>query len=464
MPFVIDSFYLSAATLGAPYIVAKLFISERFRSGLMQKLGWLPERRGSAPCFWVHAASVGEMLASRPLVKALEETFPDWEIILSTNTNTGLSVARKDFGDKLSFYFPFDLSWLDRKALTLLRPACILLIELEIWPNFLVAAHERRIPVIVVNGRISARSVRAFKAIMRLSGAFREALNARENFYCARSQADASRFLELGIAEERVLVTGNVKYDSLPIEVPLERKERLRQIFKLRPEDLVLVGGSTHPGEEEILLRVFKTLKTELPALRLILVPRHIERAPEIEEKVLALGLPCVRRSRLVVSEANLLEGQALNLIGSGQVIPPERKLPVGATRRVAPTIEGIIIVDTVGELQHIYSLAHCVFVGKSLKGIGGQNVMEPAGLARPILFGPHMENFSEEANLLLESGGARKVGDEGELLKAVRDVLTHSQPAEAMGHRAREVVLKNRGATRRSLEVLERLLKGDKN
>ncbi|HHT9154215.1 MAG TPA: 3-deoxy-D-manno-octulosonic acid transferase, partial [Candidatus Tripitaka sp. YC43] len=309
MPFVIDSFYLSAATLGAPYIVAKLFVSERFRSGLMQKLGWLPERRGSAPCFWVHAASVGEMLASRPLVKALEETFPDWEIILSTNTNTGLSVARKDFGDKLSFYFPFDLSWLDRKALTLLRPACILLIELEIWPNFLVAAHERRIPVIVVNGRISARSVRAFKAIMRLSGSFREALNARENFYCARSQADASRFLELGIAEERVLVTGNVKYDSLPIEVPLERKERLRQIFKLRSEDLVLVGGSTHPGEEEILLRVFKTLKTELPALRLILVPRHIERAPEIEEEVLALGLPCVRRSRLAVSEANLLEG-----------------------------------------------------------------------------------------------------------------------------------------------------------
>ena len=441
MPFVIDSFYLSAATLGAPYIVAKLFVSERFRSGLMQKLGWLPERRGSAPCFWVHAASVGEMLASRPLVKALEETFPDWEIILSTNTNTGLSVARKDFGDKLSFYFPFDLSWLDRKALTLLRPACILLIELEIWPNFLVAAHERRIPVIVVNGRISARSVRAFKTIMRLSGAFREALNARENFYCARSQADASRFLELGIAEERVLVTGNVKYDSLPIEVPLERKERLRQIFKLRPEDLVLVGGSTHPGEEEILLRVFKTLKTELPALRLILVPRHVERAPEIEEKVLALGLPCVRRSRLAVSEANLLEGQ---------VIPPER--------------EGIIVVDTVGELQHIYSLAHCVFVGKSLKGIGGQNVMEPAGLARPILFGPHMENFSEEANLLLESGGARKVGDEGELLEAVRDVLTHSQPAEAMGQRAREVVLKNRGATLRSLEVLERLLKGDKN
>ena len=441
MPFVIDSFYLSAATLGAPYIVAKLFVSERFRSGLMQKLGWLPERRGSAPCFWVHAASVGEMLASRPLVKALDETFPDWEVILSTNTNTGLSVARKDFGDKLSFYFPFDLSWLDRKALTLLRPACILLIELEIWPNFLVAAHERRIPVIVVNGRISARSVRAFKTIMRLSGAFREALNARENFYCARSQADASRFLELGIAEERVLVTGNVKYDSLPIEVPLERKERLRQIFKLRPEDLVLVGGSTHPGEEEILLRVFKTLKTELPALRLILVPRHIERAPEIEEKVLALGLPCVRRSRLAVSEANLLEGQ---------VIPPER--------------EGIIVVDTVGELQHIYSLAHCVFVGKSLKGIGGQNVMEPAGLARPILFGPHMENFSEEANLLLESGGARKVGDEGELLEAVRDVLTHSQPAEAMGQRAREVVLKNRGATLRSLEVLERLLKGDKN
>ncbi|MFN3467167.1 MAG: 3-deoxy-D-manno-octulosonic acid transferase [Candidatus Brocadiales bacterium] len=413
--------------------MAKFFVSERFRSGLTQKLGWLPERRGSAPCFWIHAASVGEMLTSRALVKALEKTFPDWEIILSTNTDTGLSVARKNFGDKLSFYFPFDLSWLDRKAFTLLRPACILLIELEIWPNFLAVAHERRIPVVVVNGRISARSVRAFKAIMHLSGSFRKALNAEENFYCARSQADASRFLELGIAEERVLVTGNIKYDSLPVEVPSEVKERLRQTFRIGPGDLVLVGGSTHPGEEEILLRVFKTLKTELSALRLILIPRHIERVPEVEEKVLSLGLSYARKTKL-----------------------DEQAIPSGG--------EGVIIVDTVGELQHIYSLAHCVFVGKSLRGIGGQNVMEPAGLARPVLFGPHMENFSEEADLLLESGGAKRVNDEGELLRAVRNVLTHRQLAWTMGQRAREVVLRNRGATLRSLGVLERLLKGDKN
>lgn len=433
MPVVIDSFYLSAATLGAPFIAAKLLVNERFRSGLGQKLGRLPERKGQSPCFWIHAASVGEMLTSRPLVKALEETFPSWEIILSTNTNTGLSIARKNFGDKLSFYFPFDLSWLGRKALTLLRPTCILLIELEIWPNFLVAAHEKRIPVVVVNGRISARSVRAFKTIMHISRSFSEALNAEENFYCARSQVDASRFLELGIAAERVLVTGNMKYDSLPTKVPIEEKERLRQIFKIREEDLVLVGGSTHPGEEEILLRVFKTLKTELPNLRLILVPRHIERVSEIEEKVSAQGLPYIRRSKM-----------------EGQVLPSGQ--------------EGVIIVDTVGELQHIYSLAHCVFVGKSLKGVGGQNVMEPAILARPMVFGPHMENFLEEAQLLLEAGGAREVNDEKDLVEALRDTLTHSQCAEVMGQRAQEVALKNRGATLRSLEVLERLLKGEKN
>ncbi|HHT9119736.1 MAG TPA: 3-deoxy-D-manno-octulosonic acid transferase [Candidatus Hypogeohydataceae bacterium YC41] len=432
MPAVIDSFYLSAATLGAPYIVAKLLASERFRSGLTQKLGWLPERRGTAPCFWIHAASVGEMLTSRPLVKALEETFPNWEIILSTNTDTGLSVARKNFGDKLSFYFPFDLSWLDRKALTLLRPSYIILIELEIWPNFFVAAHERRIPVVVVNGRISGTSVKVLKAITCLSSSFKKAINSEETFYCARTQADATRFLELGIAEERVLVTGNIKYDGLPIEVSPEEKERLSQIFKIRPDDLVLVGGSTHPGEEEILLRVFKALKVELPTLRLVLVPRHIERVQDIEEKVLAVGLPCIRRSKL-----------------AGQVIPSGR--------------ESVIIVDTVGELQHIYSLAHCVFVGKSLKGIGGQNIMEPAGLARPVVFGPHVENFLEEAHLLLESGGARKVNDEEELLKAVRDILTNRRLAETMGKCAREVVLKNRGATLRSIEVLKRLLKGEK-
>jgi 3-deoxy-D-manno-octulosonic-acid transferase len=432
MPVVIDSFYLSAAALGAPFIAAKLLTSERFRSGLTQKLGWLPERKGTSPCFWIHAASVGEMLTSRPLVQALGETFPDWETILSTNTNTGLSVARRHFGDKLSFYFPFDLSWLDRKALTLLRPTCILLIELEIWPNFIVTAHERRIPVVVMNGRISQRSVKTFKTIMRISGAFREALDSRENLYCARSQADASRFLELGIDEERVLVTGNMKYDSLPVEIPGEEKERLRQLFSLRPGDLVLVGGSTHPGEEEILLRVFKTLKPGLPSLRLILVPRHIERVSEIEKVVHTLGLPYVRRSRL-----------------EGQGAPQGR--------------EDVIIVDTVGELQHIYSLAHCVFVGKSLRGVGGQNVMEPAGLARPVVFGPHVENFAEEAQLLLEAGGARRVDDEGELLGAVREILTKGQQAEVMGQRAQEVVLKHRGATLRSIEVLERLLKGER-
>ncbi len=433
MPAIVDSFYLSAATLGAPYIVAKLCTSERFRSGLMQKLGWLPERRGTARCFWIHGASVGEMLTARPLIKAIEEAFPDWEIILSTNTNTGLSIAKKYFSSKLSFYFPFDLSWIDRRAFNLLRPTCILLIELEIWPNFLVTAYEERVPVIVLNGRISNRSVKAFKALMRLSGAFREALHAEENFYCARSQADAQRFLDLGIAEDRVLVTGNIKYDGLPTEVSSEEKESLRKTFKLSPKELVLVGGSTHPGEEEILVRVFKFLKTELPQLRLILAPRHIERVPEIESTVAKSGLPHIRRTAL-----------------------GDESIPFGG--------EGIIIVDTVGELQQLYSLANCVFVGKSLKGIGGQNVMEPAGLARPVLFGPHMENFSEEAHFLLESGGAKMVNNEDELRQNAKDILTNDQLAETMGHRVREVVLKNKGATSRNLEVLERLLKGEKN
>jgi 3-deoxy-D-manno-octulosonic-acid transferase len=313
------------------------------------------------------------------------------------------------------------------------------LIELEIWPNFLVAAHERGIPVAIVNGRISERSVRVLKTVMHISSSFKKAIKGA--FYCARSKADACRFLELGIDEERVLVTGNIKYDSLPVEECPEERERLSRLFNIGPDDLVLVGGSTHPGEEEILLRVFKTLKPELQNLRLILVPRHIERVPEVEETVVASGLPYLKRSKLSFGETDE---------SNKKVIPSES--------------ESIIIVDTVGELEHIYSLAHCVFVGKSLKGVGGQNVMEPAGLGRPIIFGPHTENFLEESNLLLESGGARKVNNEGELLEAVRDSLTCRQLAEAMGQRAREAVLKHRGATQRSINVLKRLIKGEKD
>ncbi|MFQ5957021.1 MAG: 3-deoxy-D-manno-octulosonic acid transferase, partial [Candidatus Brocadiales bacterium] len=377
--------------------------------------------------------SVGEVNTVAALVQAMEEEFHDWDVIISTSTNTGFSNAKKKFDDKLIFYFPLDFSWINRKVLRLLRPSCIVLVELEIWPNFLVATSEMKIPVVLVNGRISEKSQKFFKAMGFLSGMFYESLSAPGNIYCVRTQADAARFLELGIPEERVVITGTMKYDNLPVDVSEGIKEGLRHSFKLGPKDIVLVGGSTHPGEEEILLRTFKTLKVTIPTLRLIIAPRHIERAKEVEGLIKALGFSPVRKS-------------ALDKTGTFDTEPEDT----------------VVLVDTIGDLTNIYSLADCVFVGKSLRGQGGQNIMEPAALARPTVFGPNMANFEEEMHLLLRANAAKMVRNEQELLGTIKDILNGPQYAEEIGLRARDTVLRERGATPRNLEVLKKSLKGD--
>lgn len=433
MPVVFDSLYLTATLLATPYILVKMFTSERFRAGLSQRLGRLPTRQNNGPCFWVHAASVGEVNTAAALVKAMEEEFPDWDIIISTSTNTGFSNAKQKFENKLVFYFPLDFSWIDQKALTLLKPSCIVLVELEIWPNFLVATSERKIPVVLVNGRISKRSQKFFKAMGFLSRVFSQSLSAPGNIYCVRTHADASRFLELGIPEEKVVITGTMKYDNLPVDVPEGIKEQLRHSFRIGTKDLVLVGGSTHPGEEDILLRTLKTLKATFPTLRLILVPRHIERAKEVEGLIKALEFSPVRKS--VLDKAGTFGSEPGNTV---------------------------VLVDTIGELTNVYSLADCVFVGKSLKGQGGQNIMEPAALARPTVFGPNMTNFEEEMHLLLRANAATMIRNEQDLLGTVKDILSNPREAEEMGLRARETVLRQRGATSRNLEVLKKSLKGD--
>lgn len=431
MPLVFDSLYITAALLGTPYILARMFTSERFRSGLSQRLGSLPPRDGGRPCFWVHAASVGEVNTAAALVRALEKEYTDWDIIISTSTNTGFLAAKKRFENKLIIYFPLDLSCINRKAFELLKPSCIVLVELEIWPNFMVETAEREIPLVLVNGRISERSRKIFKAMGVLSNTFFEALSAPDNVYCVRTQADASRFLELSIPEDKVVITGNMKYDNLPIDIPDSTKEVLRQSFRIGPKDTVLVGGSTHPGEEEILLRILKTLKANIPGLRLILVPRHIERAKEVEGLITGLGFSPARKS-------------LLDKTGSFDSEP----------------CETVVLVDTIGDLTSVYSIADCVFVGKSLKGKGGQNIMEPAALARPTVFGPNMSNFKEEMHLLSEADAVKIVRNERELLGTVKEILKDPQKAKEMGVRAREAVLRQRGATSRNLEILRKNLK----
>jgi 3-deoxy-D-manno-octulosonic-acid transferase len=298
-------------------------------------------------------------------------------------------VAEKNFSDKAVFYFPADLSWTTRKVLLKKRPNLILLVELEIWPNFLISAYKKNIPVIIVNGRISNRSLMAYRAISHISKDFRNSLTNEMNTYCARTEIDAQRFRDLGIPGKQVFVTGTMKYDNIPTHIDESISKGLAELFHINDDDLVLIGGSTHAGEEEILIRVFKKLNEKYQNLKLIIVPRHIERTGDVSRLIEKMGFIPVLKTRLEGSNYNWQN-----------------------------TKNEIILIDTVGDLEKIYSLANYVFVGKSLVPSGGQNMMESAGLGKAVIFGPHTFNFKEEVGLLLKNSAAKMVGQRTNSLK----------------------------------------------
>ena len=430
MSIVFNTAYITALVLGSPYFFLKFITSERYRSGLIQRLGWLDTRKRERPCVWIHCASVGEVLTVKALVKALEKEFNNWDIVISTNTNTGLSVAKRYFHDKKIFYFPLDLSWVVEKVLSAINPGCVVLVELELWPNFLIAVVKKHIPVVLVNARISEKSLKWYRILGKISKRFLESLAMRENVFCARTETDVSRLMNLGIPASQIFLTGNMKYDNIVTAVSEDTKKRLIEQFQIQTEDKVVVCGSTHEGEEAALLRIFKQLCTKINKLRLVLVPRHIERINDVIKQAEAVGLQCIRKTTL----------------DNGSKIG-ERKY------------ETVIVVDTIGELLNLYSLADCVFVGKSLVPQGGQNMMEPAGLAKPIVVGPHTFNFREEVQLLKEAYAIKIVKDEATLLQEILYLLEHQDEAQEMGKRAQTVVMKQRGATERNVNVLRKIL-----
>lgn len=430
MSTVFDAAYVTALVFSSPYFLSKLIINERYRSGLTQRLGWLNTRKGQKPCIWLHCASVGEILTVKALVKSIEKEFNSLDIFISTNTNTGLSVAERSFGGNKIFYFPLDLSWVVNRVLHAIQPNCVILIELEIWPNFLIAAARKQIPIILLNARISEKSLKWYHVLCKISKRFSGSLSKKGNIFCARTQDDASRLINLGISGEQVVITGNMKFDNMITAVPEEEKERLQNLFEINRGDKVVVCGSTHEGEEVILLRVFKQLCTKFNKVRLVLVPRHIERVRDVMKQVGSMGLRSVTKT----------------LLDRGNKITEHK-------------YETVILVDTIGELLTLYNIADCVFVGKSLVPQGGQNMMEPAGLAKPIIVGPHTFNFREEVQLLRDAGAIKIVQDESSLLHEMMHLLEHPEEAQEMGKRAQSVVVKQRGATERNLKELRKFL-----
>ncbi|MEE9606033.1 MAG: 3-deoxy-D-manno-octulosonic acid transferase [Candidatus Scalindua sp.] len=431
MPIIFDSIYLTASVLGAPYILFKMLTSERHRSGLYQRFGIVSERTSKKPGIWIHGASVGEVITAKSIVEKIDREFPEWETFISTTTNTGYSVAKQNFSGKPIFYFPVDLSWITRKVLRRIRPSCIILIELEIWPNFLVSVYEKNIPLIIVNGRISNKSFKAYRIISRISGAFYNSLTNKMNTYCARTELDAQRFRDLGISSEQVFVTGTMKYDNIPTHTNENSKNELADLFRIKDNDLILIGGSTHEGEEEILLRIFERLSKTYPNLRLIIAPRHIERTRDVSRLIEKKGFTPVLKTSVDSSNYSWQNSK-----------------------------KEIILIDTVGDLEKIYALSDYVFVGKSLVPSGGQNMMEPAGLGKPVIFGPHVFNFKEEVGMLLRNEAAKMVETEDELCGTIEFFIKNPEAAKEMGLRAQGVVSEKRGATEKNMDIIREILK----
>lgn len=428
MRFIVDYVYVLAGLAFSPILLYRMVRHKRYRDGWTERFGRIRRRNPSAKCIWLHAVSVGEVNAAKTLVAEIESQFADYEIVISTTTDTGHAQAEKLFGLKWRvFYFPLDLSWVVQRAFDNIRPSLCLLMELEVWPNFLFTAHERGIPVIVLNGRISDRSFSQYRRIKRITRSF----FGRIDRVLAQTPQYAERFLELGCPAERVIVTSSLKYDTAQVTDGVEGAEALAEQLNLANARLWVAGG-TGTDEEKIILDVYNSLtrEAEFSNLRLAVVPRKPERFEEVAQLIEQKGLPLVRYSRLK-----------------------------GTAARVTDDGRAVILGDTMGDLRKFYSLAEVILVGRSLVPMGGSDMMEAAALGKCTLFGPHTFNFRQTVKALLEGRGAIEVADGDELLAALRKCLSEPGYAATVAQAGQAIIRENQGATARTMEVLHSLL-----
>jgi 3-deoxy-D-manno-octulosonic-acid transferase len=417
-----------------PYFIYQAVFNRKYLSNFRERLGLLSRAlndeagQGLRPAIWVHAVSVGETLAAKPLIAALRERFPRHRLIVSTTTATGQSVARSRVTEADGFcYFPFDWKFSVRRALSVIKPQVVILMESEMWLNFLSECEARRIPVIVANGRISDRS---FARSQRF-GFFVKRLYALVTRFAMQSRADAERAIALGAPAERVAVSGNLKFeigDASESPKFAETAKSLDKSFVLNSSPLI-VAGSTTEGEEEIVLAAFEQLRDgdTFRGVRLLIAPRHPERFDAVERLLRSSRLSYARRSS-----------------------------PGGDCKAA-----DVILLDTVGELAALYRFASVVFVGGSLVPKGGHNILEPALYAKPIIVGPHMENFREIAREFLNRDALVQLrdADHQRLALELRDLLSDKERAEKLGSNARRAIDENRGATARTVEIVAEYL-----
>jgi 3-deoxy-D-manno-octulosonic-acid transferase len=401
-------------------------LARRFGSGvamnLSERLGFYRTAPAARPSVWVHAVSVGETLAALPIVQELRRLHPELPVVLTTVTATGARVATERLrGLAVHRYFPLDLPGPVRRAIGAIQPRCLIVLETELWPNLLRALGARGVPVMIANGRISDRSFRRYRRVRRLMTSMLGTIT----LFGMQSAEDARRIIALGALPERVVVTGNVKTDAGPDE---SNAAIWRRLFGLESEQPVWIAGSTHRGEDQLVLEAHARALGIDPRLTLVVAPRHPERADEVARLIRSRGWPVARRSEL-----------------------PMRRAP-----------DTVILIDTVGELAQIYHVADFVFVGGSLVPAGGHNVLEPASKRKPVLFGPHTSNFRESAQLLLDSGGGAVAHDGEELARLVSRLAGDPALRTTMGAAGAAAVMTRQGAVGKTLDLIERFCLGD--
>lgn len=399
----------------------------RYRSGWDERLGKIRRRHPRKKCIWIHAVSVGEVNATKTLIPKLKDSFGDYEIVISSTTDTGLGRAKTLYANDLQvFYFPFDLSCVMRRGFNNIRPDICLLMELEVWPNLAQIANDKNVPVVVVNGRLSDGSFPKYKLIKPVT----EWMFAKVDLVLAQTDEYAARFRALGCAPEKVVVTNSLKYDTAQIADKVDGADELAEQLNIS-DDRLWVAGGTGPGEEKICLEVFQRLKQQavFADLRLAMVPRKPERFDEVAQLINEAGFEFVRYSKIKAGQSTIANKPA------------------------------VILGDTMGDLTKFYSLATVVFVGRSLVAMGGSDMMESAALGKCTIFGPHTFNFKQAVDVLLKGEGAIEVNDPDELFNIVEKCLTDTTYAQRIATNGREVIKQNQGATDRTVEAITSLL-----
>lgn len=409
----------------SPWFVYQALRYRKYVGSLGQRMGYLPVsfNMDADESIWIHAVSVGEVLTARPLIADLRKRYPQLKVFLSTTTMAGQQLARRSVPnvDEV-FYFPFDLGVFVRRTLDLVRPRIFLMMETEIWPVVLRECRRRGVKTAVVNGRLSTRSFPRYRMIRPF---MRRVLQDVDRF-CVQSDESARRFIDLGADPARVVVTGSLKFDSLDPPGQVRARDRVLRYFRVPASRPIIVAGSTMKGEETAVLRAFRRVRLTMPSALLIVAPRHPERFTEVEQLCRSEGWKTARRSELAID---------------------------------ADPRADIVVLDTIGELATLYQLGTVVFVGGSLVPTGGHNVLEPAIFGKPIVFGPHMENFREIADTFLASGAAVRLDDEGQLEEAFLGLLGDPVRRARLGAAARALVEANRGAKDKTMTVLEGLV-----